>query len=373
MTLRLGKLSAILVYISSPGSDPSAQDEFISLAKASGIKNYKILFCLLKSPKPKFYIGTGKAEELKVLADDFKPNVIIFSSPLNPSQERNLEKVVGFSVIDRTRLILDIFAQRASSYEGKIQVELAQLKHLSTRLVRGWTHLERQKGGIGLRGPGETQLETDKRLIGARIKKLNRKLDKIAFRRDMEQRQRRKSNVSTTSIIGYTNAGKTTLFNALCNESAFTKDQMFATLDSKVRIMKVGYGEKVLVSDTVGFVSDLPLDLIASFKSTLSETVLAELLLHVIDLSDKHWEHKKNQVEEVLTDIGADQMPVLLVFNKIDKADDRDFVRATIISGGNGIFVSASMGTGVKPLAEKTRGILKKDIYEGTYLKKSFA
>lgn len=369
----MGKLSAILVYVSYPGSDRSAQDEFISLAKASGINNYKILFCLLRSPKPKFYIGTGKTEELKVLADDFKPNVIVFSSPLNPSQERNLEKAVGFSVIDRTRLILDIFAQRASSYEGKIQVELAQLKHLSTRLVRGWTHLERQKGGIGLRGPGETQLETDKRLIGARLKKLNLKLDKIAFRRDMEQRQRRKSDVSTASIIGYTNAGKTTLFNSLCNESAFTKDQMFATLDSKVRIMKVGYGEKVLVSDTVGFISDLPLDLVASFKSTLSETVLAELLLHVIDLSDKHWEHKKNQVEDVLKSIGADQIPVLLVFNKIDKADDKDFVHATVISGGNGIFVSASLGTGIKPLAEKIRTVLTKDMHESAYLIKNSA
>jgi GTP-binding protein HflX len=369
----LSNYKAILIFTSPASIEASQKDEFISLTKASGIKNFKLMTYVIRRPQPRFYIGKGKTEELKNLAEKFKPDVIIFSNPLSPSQERNLEKIVGYSVIDRTRLILDIFAQRASSYEGKIQVELAQLKHFSTRLVRGWTHLERQKGGIGLRGPGEKQLETDRRLIGGRIKKLNLKLSKIAFRRDMEQRHRRKGLINTVSIIGYTNAGKTTLFNYLCHEKAFVKDQLFATLDSKIRTMKIGQGEKVLISDTVGFVSNLPLDLVASFKSTLSETVSADLLLHVIDLCDEYWESKKRQVDQVLLDIGADEVPTILVFNKIDAAIEENFNRAALVSRAEGLFVSAALGTGIKALADQIRGNLKKPQFNMVELEKHLA
>jgi GTP-binding protein HflX len=279
--------------------------------------------------------------------------LVIFNHALTPSQERNLEAFLDCRVLDRTTLILDIFAQRAVSFEGKLQVELAQLRHLSTRLVRGWTHLERQKGGIGLRGPGETQLETDRRLIGERIKVLNRRLEKVRKQRGQGRRSRRRAEVSTVSLVGYTNAGKSTLFNRLTSAHAYVEDRLFATLDPTLRRVELPGGEVAILVDTVGFIRHLPHDLVAAFRSTLEETSEASLLLHVIDAADEGRQQAVEQVQAVLAEIGADQVPQIEVFNKIDCLPGRSpSVERDLDGQVKRVWLSAHSGAGVEQLIE---------------------
>ena len=320
--------------------DPHDAAEFEALAQSAGTQGVGWVLASRPRPDPKYYVGSGKAEEIRDCAERLDADVVLIDQTLSPSQERNLEKLTQRRVLDRNGLILDIFAQRARSHEGKLQVELAQLSHLSTRLVRGWTHLERQKGGIGLRGPGETQLETDRRLIGKRIKTLKGRLEKLARQRDTGRHVRREVPVPTVALVGYTNAGKSTLFNALTGASSYVADQLFATLDPTVRRLKLeGVGEVVL-ADTVGFVRSLPHELIAAFRSTLTEARDAELLLHVIDASDPLRNERILQVREVLKGIGAGDIRELLVFNKIDLTSDPS---AHVVAGADGVPVQASV------------------------------
>ena len=299
-------------------SEPDEREEFRLLAAAAGADVVGTLGGTRATPDPRLFIGTGKAEELKSLVESQEADLVIFDHPLSPAQERNLERLLQCRVLDRAGLILDIFAQRARSFEGKLQVELAQLKHLSTRLVRGWTHLERQKGGIGLRGPGETQLETDRRLLAARVAMLERRLERIEGQRAQGRRARAKAELAVVSLVGYTNAGKSTLFNRLTQAGVFQADQLFATLDPTLRRLPLPTGDKVLVADTVGFVSRLPHELVAAFRSTLEETRSASLLLHVVDGSSPHRSRQMADVETVLAEIGSHELPRLEVFNKID-------------------------------------------------------
>jgi GTP-binding protein HflX len=294
--------------------------------------------------------GRGKVEEIAAAAQEGNAQVVIFNHALSPAQERNLERALSCRVVDRTSLILDIFAQRARSHEGKLQVELAQLEHLSTRLVRGWTHLERQKGGIGLRGPGETQLETDRRLIGHRVKALKEKLRKIEAQRGLQRRARQRGDVFSVSIVGYTNAGKSTLFNALTNAGTFAADRLFATLDTTSRRMPTRGrpGPPIVLSDTVGFIRDLPHELVAAFRATLEETVQADLLLHVVDSASPRRDDQIADVNGVLEQIGAQSIPQILMFNKVDLTG----VVATVEHDDCGIisrvWLSATKGVGLE-------------------------
>ena len=319
---------AILVHVDfshsiAPQTDSSRIDddalaEFRELAVSAGAEPVAVVSTARRKPDPKYFIGVGKAEELQALIEHEEAELVLVDAPLAPSQERNLERLLKCRVLDRTGLILDIFAQRATSHEGRLQVELAQLKHLSTRLVRGWTHLERQKGGIGLRGPGETQLETDRRLLGARIKQLNKRLVKVQNQRDQSRRARHKAEVPTVSLVGYTNAGKSTLFNRLTESGVYAADQLFATLDPTLRRLELPDTGPIILADTVGFIRHLPHDLVAAFRSTLEETRQADLLLHVIDASNKNYREQVAQVNAVLKEIGADKVPQIEVFNKVD-------------------------------------------------------
>ena len=314
--------SVLLVHVSySQKINADEREEFHLLAKSAGGDISTELEVNLRIPNAKYFIGSGKVEEI---ADEVKANAIdlvLVNAMLSPSQERNLEKVFSCRVLDRAGLILDIFAQRARSFEGKLQVELAQLKHLSTRLVRGWTHLERQKGGIGLRGPGETQLETDRRLLNLRIKSLNKRLTKVVSQRELGRNTRTRADVPTVALVGYTNAGKSTLFNVLTQAEVYVADQLFATLDPTLRRLQLLPNFQIVLADTVGFVRDLPHELVAAFRSTLQETRDADVLIHVIDQSDPNHLDRVNQVNAVLADIGADEVPQILVYNKIDKSD----------------------------------------------------
>jgi GTP-binding protein HflX len=301
-------------------------------------------------PDPKYFVGSGKAQEIHDFAEARGADLVLVDQTLSPSQERNLEKLTGRRVLDRNGLILDIFAQRARSYEGKLQVELAQLSHLATRLVRGWTHLERQKGGIGLRGPGETQLETDRRLIAKRIRTLRSRLEKLDRQRDTGRHVRREVPVPTVALVGYTNAGKSTLFNALTGSDSYVADQLFATLDPTVRKLKLGGVGELVLADTVGFVRALPHELVAAFRSTLQEAREADLLLHVVDASDPLRDERIDQVREVLRGIGAGDIRELLVFNKIDLSADEP----RSVEGADGVvsqaWVSAGKGDGLEML-----------------------
>lgn len=272
-------------------------------------------------PDPTTYIGSGKVDEISQLISQNKASIIIFNHDLSPAQQRNLSLRLNCNVIDRTSLILDIFAQRAKSHEGKLQVELAQLEHLATRLVRGWTHLERQKGGIGLRGPGETQLETDRRLIRKRVKLLKERLAALQRQRAVQRRSRQRTNVLSVSIVGYTNAGKSTLFNKLTREQTYAADQLFATLDTTTRKLFLAEGGPVVISDTVGFIRELPHTLVAAFRATLEETVQADVLLHVVDASNPNRDEQIEEVNKILKEIGADDIPQILILNKIDLVD----------------------------------------------------
>jgi GTP-binding protein HflX len=326
--------------------------EFSALAASAGTVAVGSVLSTRPRPDPKYFVGSGKAEEIRACAEMHQADLVLVDQTLTPSQERNLEKLTGRRVLDRNGLILDIFAQRARSFEGKLQVELAQLSHLATRLVRGWTHLERQKGGIGLRGPGETQLETDRRLIAKRIRTLRSRLEKLDRQRDTGRHVRREVPVPTVALVGYTNAGKSTLFNALTGSDTFVADQLFATLDPTVRRVKLeGVGEVVL-ADTVGFVRALPHELIAAFRSTLQEAREADLLLHVVDAGDPLRNERIEQVREVLVGIGAGEIRELLVFNKIDVSEDE----AQTVAGADGVasqvWVSAASGAGLSLLRE---------------------
>ena len=324
--------------------DPNDTLEFRALAASAGVVGAALVLASRARPDPKYFVGSGKAEEIRASADEHHADLVLVDQTLTPSQERNLEKLTGRRVLDRNGLILDIFAQRARSFEGKLQVELAQLSHLSTRLVRGWTHLERQKGGIGLRGPGETQLETDRRLIAKRIRTLKGRLEKLARQRDTGRHVRREVPVPTVALVGYTNAGKSTLFNALTGAATFVADQLFATLDPTVRQVKLAGVGEVVLADTVGFVRALPHELVAAFRSTLQEARDADLLLHVVDASDPQRDERIEQVREVLRSIGAGDVRELVVLNKIDLVGEKP----RIVPGRDGVaaLVSASAVTG---------------------------
>ena len=315
----VGGERAILIHLNLTNqADNEELAEFRELALSAGANPVGEFTSTRRTPDPKYLIGSGKAEEVRLCVEREKADLVLVDFALAPSQERNLERLLQCRVLDRTGLILDIFAQRASSHEGRLQVELAQLKHLSTRLVRGWTHLERQKGGIGLRGPGETQLETDRRLIGIRIKQLNRRLEKVQNQRGQSRRARHKAEVPTVSLVGYTNAGKSTLFNRMTESAVYAADQLFATLDPTLRRLQLTNGSHVILADTVGFIRHLPHDLVAAFRSTLEETRQADLLLHVVDAHNEHKMDQIDQVNEVLKEIGAESVRQILVYNKVD-------------------------------------------------------
>ncbi len=353
---------AVLVHLEFPGTDfESDRQEFVELARSAGADVLAVVGGSRRQPDPGLFVGSGKADEIAAAVHEHEAELVIFNHELSPSQERNLEKLVQARVLDRSGLILDIFATRARSHEGKLQVELAQLQYISTRLVRGWTHLERQRGGIGLRGPGETQLETDRRLLRDRIASLKRQLEAVRGRRARSRAAREKHEVPAVSLVGYTNAGKSTLFNALTGNETFASSKLFATLDTTVRKLELDHGEPIVIADTVGFIRDLPHDLIAAFRATLEEARDARLLLHVVDSADPERMARIAQVEMVLDEIGAEDVPVLQVFNKIDL---REGEAPRIERDENGVarrvFVSARSGAGLDELrtaiGERVRG-----------------
>ncbi|MEQ1800288.1 MAG: ribosome rescue GTPase HflX [Gammaproteobacteria bacterium] len=342
---------AVLVHVGiGHAAGPDAQTEFNSLALSAGAEIAGSLTATLRQVNPRFLIGTGKVEELRQLLQDTCAEIVLVDHRLSPAQQRNLEKTLDRRVIDRTGLILDIFAQRARTHEGKLQVELAQMEHLSTRLVRGWTHLERQKGGIGLRGPGETQLETDRRLIGARIRSLGERLGRVSQQRRTAGQKRRKDEVPTVSLVGYTNAGKSTLFNLLTHAGVLVADQLFATLDPTLRRVTLPDGSGIVLADTVGFIRDLPHERVAAVRSTLEETQHSRLLLHVIDSSDPAHEERIHDVVKVLEEIGADHLPRVQVYNKADILDVPPRVDRAETGMATRVWLSSRTGLGVDAL-----------------------
>jgi GTP-binding protein HflX len=344
---------AILVCVGlGRAPEPDRVEEFTALAKSAGAQVLETLVLARKEAHPRYFIGTGKVEELKARIAAIGADLVLVDHALSPSQERNLEKELQCRVLDRSGLILDIFAQRARTFEGKLQVELAQLQHMSTRLVRGWTHLERQKGGIGLRGPGETQLETDRRLLARRIKTLNDRLDKVLVQRETTRRERRRGEVPTVALVGYTNAGKSTLFNRLTAADAYAADQLFATLDPTVRRLHLAPGLDIALADTVGFVRDLPHELVAAFRSTLQEAREADLLLHVIDAADPERADRIAQVNEVLESIGAHELPQIAVYNKIDRTGEAPHAEPGPDGVADRLWISAHSGAGLELLRQ---------------------
>ena len=344
---------AILLHASPGGSpDLNEREEFAELAVSAGAIIVDQLVSKRRQPDSRYFIGKGKLADVQRSVEQHCAELVISSAPLSPSQERNLEQTLKCRVLDRAGLILDIFAQRARSFEGKLQVELAQLKHISTRLVRGWTHLERQKGGIGLRGPGETQLETDRRLIGKRIRQLNERLSQVDSRRTMNRQNRIRAEIPTVALVGYTNAGKSTLFNALTEAGVYVEDKLFATLDPTVRKLELPDGNEVVIADTVGFVRDLPHELIAAFRSTLQEAREADLILHLIDASDPNRWQRVRQVNAVLRELDADRVPQIRVYNKIDKLDRPPRLANNRDGQGRAVWLSAVTGAGISMLLD---------------------
>ncbi|PHR64226.1 ribosome rescue GTPase HflX [Pseudidiomarina marina] len=345
---------AILVHVDFPAEiDREDLSELKLLVSSAGVETLGVVTASRSTPSSKYFVGSGKAEEIADQVKLLDANIVIFNHSLSPTQERNLEKLCECRVLDRTGLILDIFAQRARTHEGKLQVELAQLRHISTRLVRGWTHLERQKGGIGLRGPGETQLETDRRLIRGRIKNILGRLEKVQKQREQGRRARQRAEIPTVSLVGYTNAGKSTLFNRITEAQVYAADQLFATLDPTLRKLELPDVGPIILADTVGFIRHLPHELVAAFKATLQETQEADLLLHVIDVADERQAENMQQVQDVLHEIGADEIPQLLICNKIDKLADGS---ARIDTNDEGlpirVWLSAQTGDGIDLLQE---------------------
>nr|CBA71888.1 GTP-binding protein [Arsenophonus nasoniae] len=348
-----GELAVLVHVFFANEKDTENLIEFESLVISAGIKPVQIITGNRKSPQAKYFVGEGKAEEIAAAVKVSNADVVLFDHTLSPAQERNLERLCQCRVIDRTGLILDIFAQRARTHEGKLQVELAQLRHISTRLVRGWTHLERQKGGIGLRGPGETQLETDRRLIRGKIRQILSRLAKVEKQREQGRQARTKAGIPTISLVGYTNAGKSSLFNQMTKSEVYAADQLFATLDPTLRRIDIDDVGAIVLADTVGFIRHLPHDLVAAFKATLQETREASLLLHVVDAVDNRMEENIQAVESVLEEIEANEIPALLVMNKIDMLNgfipriDRDENNVPIR-----VWLSAQTGEGIPLLLQ---------------------
>ncbi|MFM2318609.1 MAG: GTPase HflX [Pseudomonadota bacterium] len=358
--------NAVLVQINFKTDDiPHDEQEFKELVRSAGAQIVHLVTGSRQRPDSRYFIGEGKAEEIRDYVRNLQADLVVFDHTLSPAQERNLERLFECRVVDRTGLILDIFAQRARSHDGKLQVELAQLKHMSTRLVRGWTHLERQKGGIGLRGPGETQLETDRRLLAVRIKQINKKLEKVQNQREQGRQSRKKAEIPTVSLVGYTNAGKSTLFNALTQADVYAADQLFATLDPTLRSISLPNQQEIILVDTVGFIRHLPHDLVAAFRSTLQETAEADLLLHVIDSHDEQRDLYREQVNKVIEEIGAETVPQIEIMNKIDLTE-----HAAGIQEGNGLhattaWVSAQTGEGLEQLLEYLGSYFAQQTFRG--------
>jgi GTPase len=358
---------AVLVHLNL-ASETEREDprEFEELVLSAGGDPVAFIMGARDAPDSRTFVGSGKLQEIKTVVCDNEAQVVMFNHSLSPSQERNLEQELQCRVIDRTGLILDIFAQRARTHEGKLQVELAQLEHISTRLVRGWTHLERQKGGIGLRGPGETQLETDRRLLRARIKSILGRLEKVRKQRDNGRRSRRRAEMPVISLVGYTNAGKSTLFNRVTESEVYVADQLFATLDPTLRRLDVENVGPIVLADTVGFISHLPHKLVAAFKATLEETLNADLLLHVIDAATDQRDENIHRVNDVLVEIGADQIPQLQVYNKLDLLEQSPRIDRNADGVPVRVWVSAVTGAGIDLLLQAISELVGRDMVNET-------
>jgi len=360
---------SVLVHIELYSNEVQyGPEEFVELAISAGMDPVALVEGSRNKPDPKYFVGKGKLEEIREIVEREEVETVLFDHALSPSQERNIEAALGCRVLDRTGLILDIFGQRARTHEGKLQVELAQLQHMSTRLVRGWTHLERQKGGIGVRGgPGETQLESDRRLLRERIKAIQKRLDKVDAQRNQNRRSRMRSSVPTVSLVGYTNAGKSTLFNQVTGAEVYAANQLFATLDPTLRRLDLAQIGSIVLADTVGFIRQLPHKLIKAFQATLKESSEADLLLHIVDASDENREDNVDHVKDVLKEIGADEVQTLLVFNKIDAMED---VPARIDRNEAGkpyrVWLSAKEGLGTELLKQAISELLATDVVKET-------